>query len=63
MMGPVGVVMLRVLGQKVPEMLPDLDQQVIETLAAQRAHMALRERNLPGVTGPESCSSVPLPAT
>jgi hypothetical protein len=48
MMGPVGVVMLRVLGQNAPEMLPDVDQQVIETLTAQRAHMALRERICPG---------------
>lgn len=44
MMGPAGVVMSRVLGLDAPEMLLGVDQQVIETLAAQRAHMALRER-------------------
>ena len=46
--GPVSVVMLRVLGQNAPEMLPDVDQQVIEPLTAQRAHTALRERICPG---------------
>jgi hypothetical protein len=47
MMGPAGVAMLRVLGQDAPEMLPDVDQQMIGTPAAQRAHMALRERICP----------------
>jgi len=47
MMGPAGVVMSRVPGQDAPEMLADVDQQVIQTLEAQRAHMALRERICP----------------
>ena len=43
LMGSVGVVMSRVLGQDAPEMPLTVDQHVIETLAAQRAHIPFRE--------------------
>src|ERR1039457_5449110 len=47
LMGPVRVVMSRVLGQDAPEMLLAVDQHVIETLAAQRSHIPFRERICP----------------
>ena len=53
LMGPVRVVMSRVLGQDAPEMLLAVDQHVIETLAAQRSHIPVQRKNLPAVTGPE----------
>jgi hypothetical protein len=47
LMGPVGVVMSGVLGQDVPEMLLAVGQHVVEALAAQRAHIPLREALCP----------------
>jgi hypothetical protein len=38
------VVVLRVLGQDPPKVLFAVDQQVVEALATQRAHVPLRER-------------------
>ena len=47
LMRPVGIVMSRVIGQDAPEMLLAVDQHVIEALAAQRAHIPLRESICP----------------
>ena len=43
----VAVVVPRVLGQDFPEVLLAVDQQVIETLAAQRSHQPFRDRVRP----------------
>ena len=44
LVGPMFVVVLRVLGQYPPEVLFAVDKQVVEALATQRSHIPLRKR-------------------
>jgi hypothetical protein len=48
---PVFVVVPRVRGEDQPEVLFAVDQEVVEALAPQRSHIALRERVLPWASG------------
>jgi len=62
LMGPVGIVMSRVPGQDAPEMLLAVDQNVIETLAAQRAHIPFAKEFARGDRTGALMTRVPLPA-
>ena len=62
LMGPVGIVMSRVPGQDAPEMLLAVDQHVIETLAAQRAHIPFAKEFARGDRTGALMTRVPLPA-
>ena len=52
LVGPVFVVMLRVLGEDLPQVLFAVDQKMVKALAPQRSRIPLRKRISPGVTGP-----------
>jgi hypothetical protein len=52
LLGPVAVVMSRVLGQNAPEVPLTVDQQVIETLAAQRTRPCTSRASPPIRPGP-----------
>jgi hypothetical protein len=48
LVGPVIVIVLRVLGQDVPKVLVAVDQQLVEALAPRRSRISLREGVRPG---------------